>query len=294
MDTQKENKCHCDCDLLLWRNPLETGKVFGTTLVALLILKKVNLLTFFLRVGYTILLSTSLLEFSTKLVLGQGLVTKYGPKDCPNVVGMIKPVIDNALKQMPVKQAKMRQLVFANSPKQTFKAAVVLYLLHKFFSWFSVWTILFVGDIALFTLPLVYKTYQKEIDAVVAEVLKITRQKTQEYSKVACEKSKPYLEKLGPISKMVESKLNQVHPPTVSSAAPNTTAANIAADIPINENRQYDNTNTMDQGISTAAQMMPNIPEAHPSATKEFDVDHLKDELKQSTQHLQNQFEQNQ
>lgn len=288
-----EQKCD-HCDFLLWKNPVQTGKCFGTSLLVLLILKKVNLITFFLRVGYTVLFSTAALEFVSKLFLGQGLVTKYGPKDCPNVVGILKPIIDDLLKQLPRKQAVMRQTVFAYSPKNTFRAAVVLFFLHKFFSWFSVWTILFVGDIVLFTFPLIYKTYQQEIDAVVAEVCKHTKQKTKEFSQCACEKAKPYLEKLGPLNKFVESKMNEAHAPTVSSVAPGTTQTNIAADIPINENRQYDNVNTMDQGISTAAQMMPNVPETHPigGATQEFDVDQLKDELKQSTQHLQNQFEQ--
>ncbi|KAL3233667.1 Reticulon-like protein [Nakaseomyces bracarensis] len=285
----------CNCDLLLWRNPIDTGKYFGTSLLVLLILKKVNLITFFLRVGYTILLSTATLEFATKLFLGQGLVTKYGPKDCPNTVGFLKPIIDDALKHLPRKQAIMRQTVFAYSPKQTFRAAVVLFLLHRFFSWFSVWTILFVGDIVLFTFPLIYKTYQTEIDAVVVEVCKHTKQKTKEFSQCACEKAKPYMQKLGPLNKFIESKMNQAHAPTVSSAAPHTTQANMAAEIPITEERTYDHANTMDQGISSAAQTMPNIPETQPigGATQEFDVDQLKDELKQSTQQLQDQFEQN-
>lgn len=289
-----EKKCD-NCDFLLWKNPVQTGKCFGSSLLVLLILKKVNLITFFLRVGYTILFSTALLEFVSKLFLGQGLVTKYGPKDCPNVVGVLKPIIDDLLKQLPRKQAVMRQTVFAYSPKNTFRAAVVLFFLHRFFSWFSVWTILFVGDIVLFTFPLIYKTYQKEIDAVVAEVCKHTKQKTQEFTNCACEKAKPYMEKLGPLNKFVESKINKVHTPTVSSVAPGTTQANIAADIPINEEKHYDSVHTMDQGISSAAQMMPSVPESNTigSTTHEFNVDQLKDELKESTQHLQNQFEKN-
>lgn len=264
--------CACECDILLWKNPVETGKYFFGSLVALLILKKVNLLTFLLRVLYTVFLTTGTVEFVSKLVLGQGLVTKYGIKECPNTVGFLKPHIDEFLKQLPVKQAKMRGLVFAHVPKSTFKAAAVAFALHRFFSWFSVWTILFAADILAFSLPVVYKTYQKEIDAHVETCCAQAKKECDKYSKIACDKVRPHLEKLGPLAKLCQS----------SSAAPEATSAKLAADVPLE---------TSAASATTTGADLPSVPAAAASATQEFNVDELANEIKQSTNSLKQDFQ---
>ncbi|GAV51872.1 hypothetical protein ZYGR_0AF03430 [Zygosaccharomyces rouxii] len=229
-------------DLLLWKNPIETGKYFGLSLLVLLILKKVNLITFFLRVLYTVIFTTGAIEFASKVVIGQGIVSKYGLKQCPNVVGCLRPHIEDVLRQLPAYQAKLRTLVFAEEPKQNLKAGVVLYFLHKFFSWFSVWTIVFLGVISAFTLPLVYYTHQEEIDSAVNHGLKIARAKSAEFSKVVSEKSQPYLEKLdkklGPVSKFVKTQYANANRAgsgvqTTSSAAPQASTAGLAAKVPL-------------------------------------------------------------
>lgn len=229
-------------DLLLWKNPIETGKYFGLSLLVLLILKKVNLITFFLRVLYTVIFTTGAIEFASKVVLGQGLVSKYGPNQCPNVAGCLRPRIDDLLKQLPVYQCKVRTLIFSEEPKQNFKAGVVLYFLHKFFSWFSVWTIVFLGVISAFTLPLVYYTHQEEIDSAVNHGLKVARAKSAEFSQIASEKSKPYLEKLdqklGPVSKFIKTQYANANrasagAQTTSSAAPQATTADLAGKVPV-------------------------------------------------------------
>lgn len=230
------------CDLLLWKNPVETGKVFGLSLVVLLILKKVNLITFFLRVLYTVVFTTGAIEFASKVVLGQGIVSKYGLRQCPNVAGFVRPRIEDLLKHLPVYQAKLRTLVFAYEPKQNLKAGLILYFLHKFFSWFSVWTIAFLGVISTFTLPLIYHTHQEEIDAAVNRALKIARAKGAEFSQIASEKSQPYLEKLdkklGPVSKFVKTQYANANragagAQTTSSAAPHASTAGLAAKVPV-------------------------------------------------------------
>ncbi|GCE98288.1 hypothetical protein ZYGM_004220 [Zygosaccharomyces mellis] len=229
-------------DLLLWKNPIETGKYFGLSLLVLLILKKVNLITFFLRVLYTVIFTTGAIEFVSKVVLGQGIVSKYGLKQCPNVVGCLRPRIEDLLKHLPAYQARLRTLVFAEEPKQNLKAGVVLYFLHKFFSWFSVWTIVFLGVISAFTLPLIYYTHQEEIDSAVNEGLKIARAKSAELSKIVSEKSQPYLEKLdsnlGPVSKFIKTQYANAYragsgAQTTSSAAPQASTAGLASKVPL-------------------------------------------------------------
>ncbi|SCU95600.1 LANO_0E10814g1_1 [Lachancea nothofagi CBS 11611] len=226
------------CELLYWRNPVETGKVFGGALVALLVLKKVNLITFMLRAFYTAMLTTASVEFLSKLFLGQGLVTRYGLQSCPDTVGFLKPRIDAFLTKYPSYQAEFRRVVMAQSPKRTFKAAGVFYVLHMVFSIMSLWTALFVGTIATFTLPVVYKTFQKEIDATVAQGVEAGKHHASALQSTVAEKTSPYVkqldEKMGPVSGFIKSKL-----PATRVAGSNVTAesstAKLAAQVPFEE-----------------------------------------------------------
>lgn len=43
---------HNHFDLLTWRDPVRTGKVFGGLIVALIVFKKVNLFNVFFHVAY--------------------------------------------------------------------------------------------------------------------------------------------------------------------------------------------------------------------------------------------------
>lgn len=184
------------CDLLLWKNPLETGKVFGGLLVSLLILKKVNLVTFFLRVIYTTLFAASVIEFVSKRMLGQGLVTRYGVKECPNISGILRPKIEEFFRQFPVYQLQIKKLLFASSPKHSFKTASLFYILHKLVSVISLWTLMLLSVIATFSLPVIYMAYRKEIDTSINEGVSIVKMKSCEYQTIAKEKAAPYLDQL--------------------------------------------------------------------------------------------------
>ncbi|SCU85284.1 LADA_0D06656g1_1 [Lachancea dasiensis] len=229
------------CELLYWKNPVETGKVFGGALVALLVLKKVNLLTFLLRTLYTVLLTTASIEFLTNLFLGQGLVSRYQPQRCPDTVAFLKPRVDAFLTQLPPYQTKLRKLAMAQSPKCTFKAAGVLYVLHKVFSVLSLWSTLFIGTVALFTAPVIYKTFQKEIDATVAQGVEAGKYHASNLQSNVSEKASPYVkqldQKLGPVSGFIKSKL-----PATRVAGSNVTAesstAKLAAQVPLEEPAQ--------------------------------------------------------
>ncbi|AMD20990.1 HEL291Cp [Eremothecium sinecaudum] len=249
------------CDLLLWKNPLETGKVFGGLVVALLILKKVNLVTFFLRVLYTTLFASSTIEFVSKVVLGQGLVTKYGVKECPNLPGMLRPKMEEFLKQLPYYQSQMRQLLFAASPQHSFKAAGVLYILHKLISTVRLWPLLMIGVVSTFSLPLVYKTYQREIDSAVEHGVKTAKTKSAEFQQIASEKASPYVkqveEKLGPISQYLSPKSPSSS--NAASAVPLSTASSRVSEPSYG---------------SASGSSFPKVPSAElsPGATKEEDV----------------------
>ena len=235
---QEQKKCSCcitECDILNWKNPVQSGKIFGGSLVFLLFIRNVNLLTFFTRIFYTVMITTGTVEFLSTVVLGNGngLVTKYGIQNCPNTVGILKPYVDEALKQMPVKQAAMRKLVFAASPKATFKAAFVFWLLNKLFNWFSLTFLLLIIDISVFTLPIIYQKFQTEIDAVAAQFLKLANAQCEKSCTVLKEKLQPVCErldaKLGPVSTFIKSRLATNEKKTETEAASTTAATAIAA-----------------------------------------------------------------
>ncbi|CCH57944.1 hypothetical protein TBLA_0A01450 [Henningerozyma blattae CBS 6284] len=215
------------CDLLLWKNPINSGKILGGALVSLLVLKKVNIITFFLRLFYTVFFISGSVEFLTKLFLGQGLVTKYGIKECPNTVGFLKPRIDALLKQLPVKQAKMRGLVFAHSPKNTFKAAGVVWVLHKLFSVLSIWTVLFISVIAAFTLPLIYHIYQVEIDTAVNKGYLHAKKQGKIAGSMAYKKASPVLQKVG--SRFNKKPTSTSTPVAAAAPVAHTTGASASA-----------------------------------------------------------------
>ncbi|CCK68102.1 Rtn1p KNAG_0A04250 [Huiozyma naganishii CBS 8797] len=257
--------CGCQCDLLLWKNPVKTGKYFLGSLVVLLFFKRVNIFTCLLRILYTVFLTTASLEFVSKLLFGQGVVTKYGIKECPNTVAAVKPYVDELLRQLPVQQARMRMLVFAYVPKNTFKAAVATYVLHKVFSWFPLWTVLFVGDLFLFTMPIVYRTYQTEIDAAVQQGCKLVKARAQCAGKKLCDAVEPHIRKCPPLNKIIQN-----------------CAANNKKTATANDGEATAST--------TSAQQFPDVPE-HTQETHEFNVDDLKQEIQESTDTLQQEFQ---
>lgn len=44
------------CDLLTWKDPIKTGKVFGSIILGLVVFKKVNLINIFFHLSYVALL----------------------------------------------------------------------------------------------------------------------------------------------------------------------------------------------------------------------------------------------
>lgn len=219
--------CNCDCELLLWKNPIETGKYFGGSLLVLLIIKKINFLTFLTKLLYYIFITTSLIEFVTKLVLGNGLITKYSIKQCPNIIGLIKPYLDLFVKYFPIYQSNLRELVFAYSPKNTFNAAVSCWILNKFFNLFSLWTTLLLADISLFSLPLIYSLKQKEIDSVIDCIIKLVKEKSNELSEIVLKQLQPYLEKLGLNKQEISKKTEVESTPKINLESAKTTASEI-------------------------------------------------------------------
>ncbi|CCC69250.1 hypothetical protein NCAS_0C02600 [Naumovozyma castellii] len=127
----------------------------------------INPVTFFLKIGYTVLFITSLLEFITSLTLGKGIRTQMAPQVCPDMVRYIEPRVNSILDTIPPLQQGLRRLVFAHEPKRTIEYGVLFFIMHKVGKFVSLWAMCFMGVFFLFTVPFILKIFEKDIDVAV-------------------------------------------------------------------------------------------------------------------------------
>lgn len=197
------------CELLTWKNPAATGKVFGS-IVAVLLLVKINIVNYVFYVAYLALLVSAAAEYVGKLVVGQGFVTKYRgtPKEYARLFNnSVLPALSNAA---TIVESHVQSIVYAQDIEATLKAAGASYILYKLTSFFSLYTLLFATVVLAFSFPPLYQANKKEIDAAVAQYSALAKEKTSEYTAVAQKKIAPHLEtlakKTGPVGEFIQSK----------------------------------------------------------------------------------------
>lgn len=104
-----------------------------------------------------------------------------------------------------------QKIVYAQDIESTLKAAGISYILYKVTSWFSLFTLITVAVILVFTVPAIYLKYRKEIDAAVAQYSELAKEKTSEFTKAAQDKAAPHLENLanktGPVGAFIKKNL---------------------------------------------------------------------------------------
>lgn len=246
-----DNQFHCD--LLTWKDPVKTGKVFGAIMVVLLVFKTVNLFNVFFHFAYIGLLLSALFEYAGKLVIGQGFVSKYKPA----AKSYAKKVNDEVLPHVAdfnVKlETEIQKILYAHDIETTLKGAGISYILYKVTSLFSLYTLVVAGVVALFTGPAIYVRNKKEIDAAVAQYTEIAKEKSAEYTKLAQEKAGPHLDalatKAGPVGAFIKKNL------------PTRTAGSTVGD---DRTSSYDNDST---GMATGASKFPDVPSSRPQET---------------------------
>jgi hypothetical protein len=210
--------------LLTWKDPVKTGKVFGAIVAALVVLKSVNLLNLFFRLGSYVLISSAVAEYAGKFITGTGLVTRFRPaySSCASSQGVKRL---NALSQsLPALEEAIQKLVYAANIENTLKAGALFYILFKITAWLSLYKLIFAATISSFSLPAIYEQNQVQINAALSEYSALAREKAGEYSKTAQEKAAPYVkqvdEKLGPISSFIKQKYQvRTASTTVAAAA---------------------------------------------------------------------------
>jgi hypothetical protein len=197
--------------LISWKDPVKTGKIFGVIVVALAALKKGNPINWFFHVAFLALLAAGIVEYASKLVTGQGLVSKYRPpqsKSCAKTFNeKVLPTLGDVATKL---EDKLHRIIYAQDTECTLKAAGLSYIIYKITSWFSIFTLIATAVVLVFTVPAVYSRNKKEIDAIVAEYTKLIKQKTCELTKDARKAAGPHvkniLEKAGTVGALVKSK----------------------------------------------------------------------------------------
>ncbi|CAI8503221.1 unnamed protein product [Hanseniaspora opuntiae] len=211
-----------NCDILLWKNPVQSGKFLGAALLVIIIIKNLKF-THILSLIYKAAFTFALVNIISAKVVKYQAITKYvQPSKCPNIVGFAKPRIDNFLVNLPAYQLKFRTFLFAENPFHTIKVASALFIIVKLLNALSFTTILLIGVLAAFSLPLAYNKNQKVVDAHAAKYYKLA------VDKLEASPLKPYLEKL---NNTTPAKKSEEEPVVVSESAAKTTAEDINAKI---------------------------------------------------------------
>lgn len=243
------------CALLGWSNPVATGKVF-ITLIFGLILIKVNFVSIAFHALYIALLISAGVEHASKLITGQGFVTKYLSKPISHSETFKQSVLPAIGDVFEAAEAYVHKVLFAQDIDATLKAAGVSYILFKLTSWFSVYSIVFATVLLAFSFPPFYQRNQKEIDAVIAHYSKIAKDKTSEYTAVACKKVSPHIEALakksGPLGSFLQSKF------------PTRTAGST-----VNSQHTAPVVTEPSTGVATGSSQFPLVPQSAPSGVTE-------------------------
>ncbi|RLV92232.1 Reticulon-like protein 1 [Spathaspora sp. JA1] len=201
------------CELLTWKDPIKTGKVLVSIIAALVVFKTVNLLNLFFRISFIGLLVSAGVEYVSKVVTGKGLITTYKPSSSQSCAKKFNEEILPHLSSVTVHfEEQFRKIVYAQDIESTLKAAGVSFIAYKLSSWVSVFTLISIAVGLLFTVPFVYTTYKKEIDAFVADASKCAKQKSGEVFDEAHKTLAPHLETLrkksGPLGDFIQAKLH--------------------------------------------------------------------------------------
>lgn len=256
------------CYVLGWHDPVATGKLFFS-IIAGLILVKVNVVSIGFHALYIALLISAAAEYAGKLVTGQGFVTKYlGTKPKSQAQTFRKTVLPAIGDFAGAAETHIYKVVFAQDIESTLKAAGVSYILYKLTSWFSVYSLVFASVLLAFSLPPFYQSNKKEIDAAVAQYTKLAKDKASELYAVAHKKAAPHIDaiskKSGPVGSFLQSKF-----PTRTAGS----TVNSKPTAPVTEKTS---------GVSTGSSQFPSVPQSAP-ASSVSEVEEIKTSVADST-----------
>ncbi|CAI5759224.1 unnamed protein product [Candida verbasci] len=256
------------CKLLSWKDPIATGKVFGSIVFSLIIFKTVNLFNIFFHLAYIGLLISAAAEYSGKLIIGKGFLENYKPTTKSYAECFNKNVLPNLAQFNLEAESIGKKIIYSHDIETTLKAAGISYILYKLTSWVSIFTLISISVILIFTIPFIYTTYKKEIDASLAQFSKCVKSKTSELTEKAHKAAGPHLDnfikKTGPVGQFIQSKFPTRTASSTVGDSKATTYGN-AADRSTTANP------STSSARSTGAQQFPNAPTSgfHPTTVED-------------------------
>ena len=148
-------------------------------------------------------------EYSGKLITGKGFLANFKPTGKLYAKRFNDEVLPELANFNVHLEESFNKIVYSHDIETTLKAAGISYILYKLTSWFSLYTLIFIFVVLIFTVPVIYKTYKKEIDAAVADITKTIKTKSAEFTEKAHKAAGPHIDtlikKTGPIGSFIQS-----------------------------------------------------------------------------------------
>ncbi|KAK9479631.1 putative reticulon-like protein RtnA [Lipomyces japonicus] len=178
-------------NLLTWKNPIYTGSVFAGSIVALVLVKYVDVLKLVLNAAYLAFGTGVLIELSGRSIKrSPGFVSSFiGGKYFTLSKDSVDPLIAEGLTLLNFVLVEIQRIAFVENVPLTISAFIISYFTYFLVRYISLWTLVSAAIIFAFSLPPLYLQFQTEIDAQVAKVEKIV----EEQAKVAQTKADQYL-----------------------------------------------------------------------------------------------------
>lgn len=198
-------------DYLSWKDPVASGKAFGSILATLLIFKYTDVIGWFFYLTAIVLSLSALAEYVGRWATGEGFVTKVKPAYHTAIGDFLETHAQILAKAFKDAEIQLQDILTSVDIETTLKVALASYVLYKLTSFLSVWTILFTSTILAFTLPAIYTANKKLIDSTVVKYSDVAKEKSVEAYKTAKAKAEPTLKKieakLAPITKFIKEKI---------------------------------------------------------------------------------------
>jgi len=164
--------------LVYWEDPVTSGAVFGTVLVALVSLASCSLITVASYTCLTLLTAVLAVKLYSFVMVKAGKA-EAGSDPLAKVADMPLAIPADTIASMaPCLAAsantlvsELRRLFLVESMVDTIKFGLSLWLLTYLGAWFNALTLVIVAWVAAFALPKLYLNNQAAVDDVVAKVM---------------------------------------------------------------------------------------------------------------------------
>ncbi|KAK9468125.1 putative reticulon-like protein RtnA short variant [Lipomyces arxii] len=167
-------------NLFTWKSPYVSGAVFAASIVVLYLVKYVNVVKLVFNAAYVALGTAIIVEFAGRTIKGEsGFVSSFKSggyfvisKD------VVDPLFAETVALTNFGLVELQQIVFVEHVSTTIIAFVVSYFVYILVNYVSLYALAFTAIIAAFTGPIVYRTFQTEIDQQIAVVSKMIDDQT--------------------------------------------------------------------------------------------------------------------